>query len=142
VQIKIIKPVFAIKYNQLFLTVIFITILLGGCTSLTALIHLKVQGVVIENRSTTTVSEVRVSVKETGGFAYCSHVYSQAECSTRFQTKRYQGNPLTVSWIQDGSRRTYEDLNATLPESINTEIPATLRIIIDRAGNASASLKQ
>ena len=54
------------------------------------------------NASYYPIENVRLSVQKTSGFASCSKILPQAACFTTFPVRKYQGNPVIISWEQNG----------------------------------------
>lgn len=115
---------------------------LSGCAILNTVPDLTIDGIVIKNQTAQTIYNIRVHVDKTKAFAYCSHVYTNGECSTGFQIKRYQGNPIRITWEQDNKAWSTDEFFVTMPEAVVPDRPATAKVVVTGNGVANATLVQ
>lgn len=132
-----------LKYRHNFKawTVIFL-IFLAGCETRQSLESvqqkLMFDTLVFENDSYSTLDMVRIEVRETGAFAMCSPVYSRTICSTSFQTKVYQDNPVYISWDVKGVSKVAGPIKVRLPDNISFEEIAQVVVQFDSEGRLTA----
>lgn len=59
-------------------------------------------GLIIDNYTNETLSDVRIGVRNSSEFVHCGYIPPQSYCSTTFPERRYQGNAVTVLWVRGG----------------------------------------
>lgn len=57
---------------------------------------------VIENNSTSAITNVTLRVPETKAIVECGYIPSQRECSLGFSPRANKNNPAMIYWKQDG----------------------------------------
>ena len=122
------------------LTLALATMFLTGCA--TSLLQPKPQinTVVLANNSNTTAHEVTILVEAFGGKFYCGTILAGTQCSTRFPAREYEGNPVTVSWIQNGI--THETAPFVVPLGETTsEKPMTALLTLMTDSSVDARLE-
>jgi hypothetical protein len=87
------------RQTTLLFTAIF---LISGCAHIQKKEPLTVTGVKFYNASYYPIENVRLRVRKTRGFASCNKILPQAMCLTTFPVRKYQGNPVIISWEQNG----------------------------------------
>ena len=87
------------RHSGVLLTVIFFV---AGCAYLEQKEPFTVVGVKFYNASYYPIENVRLRVQKTRGFATCNKILPQAVCLTTFPVREYQGNPVIISWEQNG----------------------------------------
>ena len=93
--------------------------------------------ILVVNNSRELIQDVTVEVVSTGRMFSCGNVVPFGICSNRFSKRRYERNPIQISWaIGDTSSKT---------EAFVVEVPATfytgyaLRGVLDIAPDSSIS---
>ena len=119
-----------------------VILFLAGCAAPFKHRDLTINKLVMQNHTSATIRNVRVHAANTEAFAECSHIYANGEYSTAFQIKRYQGNPITVSWERDGKSNRTDEFYASTPDNIEKGKPATVRVIFNNDGSVFAALVQ
>ena len=127
---------------RLVLFCLVMSTLLFGCMIPEKARQLTINGIVFQNHTTQTVHNVTVSVETTSMFANCSHVYADGECSNMFPFAPYRGNPIRITWEQEGKVWSTEELYLSTSETIIPGQPAKAYIVITGAGRARAELVQ
>ena len=84
------------------LALAFAAMVLTGCATSLFQPKPQINTVVLANNSNTTAHEVTILVEAFGGKFYCGTILAGTQCSTRFPIREYAGNPVTVSWVQNG----------------------------------------
>lgn len=119
-------------------------VLLQGCASPAGnpASGLKIDGLVIENRSRMWVSAARLLVPVTGAFVSCGNIPPESSCATSFPEADYSGNPVQVTWSQAGQIYSTGEFVIQPPEDIDTDRPAMVRVVIAAPGSAGAEIVQ
>lgn len=115
---------------------------LAGCTVQSALRPLYLQGFVFQNQTSGVISMVEVKVPNTSEIASCTNIPTGADCSNRFPLRRYQGNPLTLSWRSGGKIFIIEDLVIRRPEKLVPGEPVTAILTFGNNGSFTTELVQ
>lgn len=87
----------------------------------------------LRNNTTSTVTDVVISVRNTGGVFSCSYIPPRGVCSSTFQKRKFLGNPVTVKWTINGIARSTDQFFVTVPQSANKATP--LRGVLEMVGN-------
>lgn len=88
------------------------------------------------------VSAARLIIPATGGFVSCGNIAPGSMCSTGFPETQYAGNPVEITWSQAGQIHSTGDFEITMPDSLDIEKPAMVKVIISGPGSAGAGLIQ
>jgi len=104
--------------------------------------RLQLEGMVIENQTNMWVSAVRLLVPATGNFVSCGNITPQSMCSTTFPETYYTGNPVEITWSQGGQIHSTGQFVVQLPEDLDKDLPAAVRIVIAGPGSAGAVIVQ
>ena len=104
--------------------------------------RLQIEGMVIENQTRMWVSAVRLLVPATGNFVSCGNITPQSMCSTTFPETYYTGNPVEITWSQGGQIHSTGQFVVQLPDDLDEDRPATVRIVIAGPGSAGAVIVQ
>ena len=115
---------------------------ISGCSVLPQIRPIEVGGLFIRNNTSTPVNNVEVRVKKTGAKVSCSYIPAGKECSTTFPAKTYQGNPITVSWEQEGRVWSPREFLVQLPENLIADKSTMAVVNIGEHGSISARLDQ
>ena len=101
-----------------------------------------ITGMVIENQSSAWVSAARVLAPATGRFVSCGNIAPGSMCSTRFPEAAYAGDPVEVTWSQMGEIHSTGEFSMDLPEDLDADQSATVRVVITGPGTAGAVIVQ
>lgn len=103
---------------------------------------IRMEGMVIENRTPMYVSAVRLLVPLTGQFVSCGNIAPESMCSTTFPEANYSGNPVELTWSQGGQIHTTGEFTLELPDDIDENKAAVVRVVISGPGSAGAAIIQ
>jgi len=103
---------------------------------------LQIDGLVIENQTLMWVSAVRLLVPVTGNFVSCSNISPESSCATTFPETDYTGNPVEITWSQGGQIHSTGQFVIQLPDDLEEDRPALVRIVIAGPGSAGAIIVQ
>jgi len=112
-------------FGRAVLAAFFMLVSLVGCSIAPAIPELKFNSLVIQNNSGMALEDVKIKVEKTGALAYCSLILPGSSCSTGFPDKRYQGNPIYISWTHNGQSRVAGPVIVELPEKTYGEVSAS-----------------
>ena len=104
--------------------------------------RLQIEGMLIENQTRMWVSAVRLLVPATGNFVSCGNINPQSMCSTTFPETYYTGHPVEITWSQGGQIHSTGQFVVQLPEDLDEDRPAVVRIVIAGPGSAGAVIVQ
>jgi hypothetical protein len=99
-----------------------------------------IDGLALLNRTGVVVHEVRLAVPATGGVVACGQILEQAGCATTFPAREYQGNPVTVSWMQGGRSYRQAAVVFELAPGVVAGEPLTALVELARGGGVRARL--
>ena len=105
--------------------VAFMLVALGGCSTAPVTSKLIFNSLVIHNNSDVALKDVKIKVEKTGALAYCSLILPESSCSTGFPDKRYQGNPIYISWQHNGQSKVAGPVMVEPPQKIYSERSAS-----------------
>ena len=119
-------------------------VLLHGCASQASnpAVGLKIEGLVIENQTRMWVSAAQLLVPVTGVFVSCGNISPGSMCSTTFPESGYKGDPIEITWSQGGQIHSTGQFVMDLPDEVDKERPAMVRIVIAGPGSAGAVIVQ
>jgi len=118
-------------------------LLLTACTSgPLSRTPLQINGMLIENQTLMSVSAVRLLVPVTGIFVSCGNIAPEAMCSTTFPEANYTGNKVEITWSQAGQIYSTGEFVIQLPDDVDEDIPAAVRVVIAGPGSAGAFIVQ
>ena len=103
---------------------------------------LQLEGMVIENQTQMWVSAARLLVPLTGNFVSCGNIPPGSMCSTTFPETAYTGNPVEITWSQGGQIHSTGQFALQLPEDVDRDRPAAVRVVITAPGSAGALIVQ
>lgn len=103
---------------------------------------LQIEGMVIENQTEMWVSAARLLVPVTGNFVSCGNISPGSMCSTTFPGAGYEGNPVEITWSQGGQIHSTGQFVIDLPDEVDMDRPAAVRIVIAGPGSAGAVIVQ
>jgi len=110
--------------------------------SLSQATPLQIDGMLIENQTLMHVTAVRLLVPVTGNFVSCGNVAPNSMCSTTFPETAYTGNPVVITWSQDGQIHSTGEFVLDLPYGLDENQPALVQIVIAGPGSAGALIIQ
>jgi hypothetical protein len=118
--------------------------LLTGCSSnpVNKTPPILISELVFENQTRMTVSAVRLLVPATGGFVSCGNINAGTECSTTFPEREYTGNEVEITWSQAGQIYSTGLFTILLPDDIETDKHAYVRVVLAGPGSAGAFVMQ
>ena len=96
----------------------------------------------MENQTQMYVTAVRLLVSVTGNFVSCGNIPPESMCSTTFPEATYTGNPVEITWSQGGQIHSTGEFALRLPDDLDDQKPAIVRIVITGRGSAGALLVQ
>ena len=105
-------------------------------------IPLQIEGLIMNNQTQMWVSAVRLLVPATGNFVSCGNIPPGSMCFTTFPETAYTGNQVEVTWSQGGQIHSTGQFVLQLPEQLDKEKPAVVRIVISGPTSAGAVLVQ
>ena len=103
---------------------------------------LQIEGVSMENKTQIWVSAVRLLVPVSGNFVSCGNISPGTMCSTTFPESGYTGNPVEITWSQGGQIHSTGQFALQLPDDLDYDKPAMVRIVIAGPGTAGAAVFQ
>ena len=103
---------------------------------------LQIDGMLIENQTLMRVTAVRLLVPVTGNFVSCGNIAPNSMCSTTFPETAYTGNPVEITWSQDGQIHSTGEFVLDLPDGLDENRPALVQIVIVGPGSAGALIIQ
>ena len=103
---------------------------------------LRIEGMAIENQTQMWVSAVRLLVPLSGNFVSCGNISPGSMCSTTFPETSYTGNPVEITWSQGGQIHSTGQFVVQLPEGLDENRPAVVRVVIAGPGSAGAVIIQ
>jgi hypothetical protein len=101
-----------------------------------------ITGMVIENQSGAWISAARVLAPMTGRFVSCGNIAPGSMCSTSFPEAAYAGSPVEVTWSQMGEIHSTGEFSMDLPDDLDADRSATVRVVITGPGAAGAAIVQ
>lgn len=101
-----------------------------------------IEGVMIRNELSFSVTDVRLLVPANGNFVGCGNIIARSQCSTTFPERNYTANAVVISWKERGQPQSTGEFVIKIPEKIDPNRPTWLEIIIFNMGQAGAKLVQ
>ena len=122
----------------------FFSLLLLACASKPVEVspQIQIEGMLIENQTQAWVSAVRLLVPITGNFVSCGNIAPQSMCSTTFPEVRYTGNPIEITWSQNGQIYSTGQFVLQLPADLDEDRPVGVLVVISGPGSAGAVVVQ
>jgi hypothetical protein len=99
-----------------------------------------IEGIVIRNTLSWSVTDVMVEVPATGGFAGCGNLMARSNCSTSFQETDYRAHPIVIRWREHGQAQQTGEFVVKIPEGMPAGQVAWIEVIIFAPGQAGAKL--
>lgn len=122
--------------------IIFVTgLLLSACaTSYNPTYHYN--EILIVNNSRELIEDVTISVSETGRQFSCGNIAPFGICSDKFPQRRYEKNPIQVSWVFADSARQSGEYVLEVPAYLSTAFPLRGVLAIAPDGSTSTYFEQ
>lgn len=79
--------------------------------------------IVVRNRSYDPVQDVEIRVDKTHRVFSCTNIAPRASCSNSFHKRKYQHNPIQVTWTYHNRKRTMKEFVLEVPGTLNPERP-------------------
>lgn len=130
-----------LKIRYLILLLIAVSFFIVGCSSIPQQKELKFNALAFDNMTGQILGNVSVTVKRTRAYVMCSTLHPGRSCSTGFQAKVYQGNPVYISWELDGSGYEVGPLFAQIPSFIDSNKNTTVVISFKSNSNITVELR-
>jgi hypothetical protein len=105
-------------------------------------VGVEIEGVVIRNQLSFSVTEVQILALSTGNFLSCGIITARTACSTGFPNRYYTSGKLVVSWNERGVPHSTSEFVVTIDDKIDMSRPAWLEVLIFSRGEAGARLVQ
>ena len=120
------------------------TVCMLACASraLDSATPVQIEGMVIENQTLMFVTAARLLVPVTGNFVSCGNISPESSCATTFPETDYTGNPVEITWSQGGQIHSTGEFVIQLPDDLEEDRPAMVRIVIAGPGSAGAVIVQ
>ena len=99
---------------------------------------LEVAGIRIANDLAIDVTDVRILVPATGDFVSCGNILARTSCSTSFPGRAYRGNPVQVSWKENGEPNSTPEFRLEAPSNLGEANSAWIEVVIFLPGQAGA----
>ncbi len=115
---------------------------ISGCGEVLQSRSIEIGGLLIRNRTTGPLYDIKLKVERTGTVISCNFIPAGGNFSTEFPLRRYQGNSVWVSWQQNGRTFTTGEMYAEIPEVLDLSLPAAAVVIIQNNGIAIVQLEQ
>lgn len=97
-------------------------------------------GLEMQNHTRSWVSAARVLVPATGNFVSCGNIPPGGVCSTGFPETELTGNPVEISWSQNGQIWSTGELNVVPGEDVLEAGAARVLVVIAAPGSAGMRL--
>lgn len=118
-----------------------VMMLLGfGCSQLPKASSITVAGLVFFNTSRTPIHNATLRVSNTHGLIACGIILPGKECSTTFPQRDYRGNPIIVTWEQEGQSWSTGEVNIQLPSQSATGEPNIAIVSLGDQGKINVRL--
>jgi len=98
--------------------------------------------IVIHNKSSQKLTDVRIKVKKTQAVFSCNVILSGRTCSNKFPKRKYLGNSIQVSWTYLGRNNKSEQFILNLPKGLNEHVPLRGVLDVTQNGKVVAYLEQ
>ena len=79
--------------------------------------------IVVRNRSFDPVQNVQIRVDKTHRVFSCTNIAPRASCSNSFQKRKYQHNPIQVTWVYHNRTRAKKEFVLEVPRTMQPEQP-------------------
>ena len=97
--------------------------------------------IVLRNKSSGEVTDVRIVVPKTQAIFSCSRILSGTSCSNKFPKRKYLGNSIQVSWTYLNKKNISEQFILNLPKGLDEHIPLRGVLEVTRNGAVNAYLE-
>lgn len=120
----------------------YVIVLLSSCTFMAKTESFKVVGVRFENASYYPITNIQLGVDGIKEVVSCRELPVTNECYTDFPVQQYLGNPIIISWEQNGKSWTTGEISAEMPKTMNRDAPLTCSVIIGNQGSYNTHFAQ
>jgi len=126
------------KSGYFFLVVLF---LLSACSSVLKPVYYYNE-IVVRNSTFYPVKDVKIHASRTGQVFKCSNIAPRASCSNSFPKRKYQGNPIKITWVYHDHKNQTKEFVLAIPESMDKAIPLRGVLEIKSDGTIATYLEQ
>lgn len=98
--------------------------------------------ILVVNNSRELLQEVTITASGTGRTFSCGNIAPLGICSNQFENRRYQYNPIQISWVFGNFAQQTEEFVVPVPDSFATEVPLKGVLAISREGQMAAYFQQ
>jgi len=96
----------------------------------------------VRNQTAGPLYHIKLRVEQTGVVISCNLILAGQSFSTEFPRHRYQGNPVRVTWEQNGRVFETGDLYAEIPDTLDLSLPVNAVVEIHDNGTPRVLLEQ
>jgi len=79
--------------------------------------------IVVRNSTFYPVKDVEIRANRTNKVFKCSNIAPRASCSDTFPKRKYQGNPIKITWVYHDRKKETKEFVLAIPESMDRTIP-------------------
>ena len=108
--------------------------LAGGCSSVSPFQAVRIDGLILQNQTGQPLENITLVVENTREFAACAYILAGSSFSTRFPGRRYQGNPVRVTWSHPGRKWESKKFVIKPPDGLIPDKPAKVLIVFFENG--------
>lgn len=98
--------------------------------------------ILIVNNSKELIQDVTISSSESGRQFSCGSIAPFGICSDKFPRRRYEENPIQVSWVFGDSARQSSEFVIAVPATMHTSFPLRGVLAIAPDGSISTYFEQ
>jgi len=130
--------------NRLVVTATAMVLLLADCasTGVKAGPSVLLDGLSIDNQTAMFISAVRLLIPANGNFVSCGNIPPHTACSTTFPERAYSGQAVEITWSQAGQIHSTGSFDIRVPEGLDPDRPALVKVVISGADTAGALIVQ
>lgn len=111
-----------------FVLLVLVMGVVGGCTAVSPFQVIRIDGLVLQNQTAQPLENITLMIENTREFASCAFILAGSSFSTRFPNRRYQGNPVRVTWTHQGRKWESKKFIIKPPDDLNPNKPVQVRI--------------
>jgi hypothetical protein len=98
--------------------------------------------ILVVNNSRELLQEVTITAPSTGRTFSCGNIAPLGICSNHFDNRRYQYNPIRISWVVGNFAQQTEEFVVPVPDSFATGVPLKGVLAVSAEGQMSAYFQQ
>lgn len=98
--------------------------------------------ILVVNNSRQLIQDVTISASESGRQFSCGNIAPLGICSDRFPRRRYEQNPIRISWVFGGSAGQTSEFVLEVPATMSTGLPLRGVLAISPKGEIAAYFEQ